>query len=560
MGWWLAVVLGFGVSARAAVEEPAAARQIPAEAVFAVFAAQPDQIIQGADALLARFKFLNPELDLAAQGEKIREQLGENLLTRAGLEAFGVDVDSALAVYATGVQSEQQAITVIPLKDAKLFREKLLGLMEKFSGGAPLPKARRAGGAEIMDAGDNLVALGGNYCLVVERGDRAPAAAEAPIRAFFGKGRKLAGEAYFKEARAALPDGSRLWTVWNMKRLATELDASLKQMSGNIGRMKGITPAQRKEMVAEIERMRREQAQVLSAVKFVSSMAFTLALDAKRVELTGYFGAAPAGVPAMKALFPSVPAPAFDAALQKNSVMGGWFSFDLAGFVRLMGNLPAENGRTVKQQLDDANRSLKGALKMDLYQDILGSFQGPWAFYLLPAGAAAPAKDEEPGRVALKMLRLVGAVRVKNGARFALLLPVLAQGAAGGQPAPTPGTIGKANVLTFPVEGTQLTLGMMDDLLFVALGEGVAETFVNALPEPHFGAGGAEVAAMRLDIANLGESVTGLLNGPLGEQAGEFKATWPLVQAVLGQMTAMQSSARMLANGLQVSTSLDLRP
>lgn len=555
---WLAVgILGLCLPARAAVEEPAAARQIPAEAVFAVFAAQPDQIIQGADALLSRFKFINPELDLAAQGEKIREQVGENLLTRAGLEAFGVDADGVLAVYATGVQNDQQAITVIPLKDPKLFREKLLGLMEKFAG-APLPKPRRVGASEVIEAGENLIALGGAFCLVVEKGDRKGAAAEAPIKAFFNKGRKLAGEAHFKDARSALPDGSRLWTVWNIKRLATELDTSLKQMSANIARMKGITPAQRKEMQAEIDNMRREQTQILAAVKFIGGMAFALAVDANRVELSGYFSAAPAGLPVMKAIFPSVPVPTFDEALQKNVVLGGWFSFDLASFVRQMGNVPAEGGRTLQQQLDEANRSIKSAIKLDLFKDILGAFQGPWAFYLLPPAAAAPEKGEDAGQVAAKMLRLVGAVRVSNGARFALLLPLLAQG-AGGADAPTPGTIGKASVLTFPGGGTTFTLGIMDDLLFIAMGQGVAEMFVNALGEPHFGATGADISVARLDIANLGEAATSLLNGPLGEQASEFKAAWPLVQAVLGQMTAVRSSAKMLQNGMQFSAALDLR-
>ncbi|NMB76412.1 MAG: hypothetical protein GYA21_14945 [Myxococcales bacterium] len=556
--WLLVAGLGLCLPARAAVEEPAVSRQIPAEAVFVVFAAQPDQLVQGADALLSRFKFLNPELDLAAQGEKIREQVGENLLTRAGLEAFGVDADGVLAVYATGVQNDQQAITVIPLKDPKLFREKLSGLMEKFSGGAPLPKPRRVGTSEVIDAGENLIAFGGPFCLVVEKGDRKGAAADAPIKAFFGRGRKLAGEAHFKDARSALPDGSRLWTVWNMKRLATELDASLKQMSANIARMKGITPAQRKEMQSEIDNMRREQAQILAAVKFIGGMAFALAVDANRVDLSGYLSAAPAGLPVMKAIFPSVPAPTFGETLQKSAVLGGWFSFDLSSFVRQMGNVPAEGGRTLQQQLDEANRNLKSTLKLDLFKDILGTFQGPWAFYLLPPAAVTPEKGEEAGQVAARMLRLVAAVRVSNGARFALLLPLLAQG-AGGAAAPTPGTIGKASVLTFPAGGTTLTLGVMDDLLFVAVGQGVAETFVNGLGEPHFGTAGADIAGARLDIASLGEAATSLLNGPLGEQAGEFKAAWPLVQAVLGQMTAVSSSAKMLPNGVQFSAALDLR-
>jgi hypothetical protein len=558
---WLTVLVG---SSSPAAQPPDVAGQIPADAVYVVFFSNPGEALANLDSLLGRFKALSPELDLAKQGQQIKQEIGENLLTKEGLEAMGVDPAGTSAIY--GPDMVKGPVVAIALKDAARFKQKLTDLIQKKDPKFGIQPRKKAG-VEIYDIEGGYIGFGGPWCLLLPPESVRQNSKDKQLLAFFKSGRKLATTAAFKRSVAEMPAEAHAWIYLDIGQL---LGGWMQARQGAMGEvkkyMKSLPAEKRKKMMADLKtEMARERDAFLQwkkALGFTESYAASLSLMPSAVRWKDALMVKPAGARVLKKFFPAqTGAPAFHQDLVEPAVMGGWFSIDLLALLDHFASVPVTYQTTLKQAMQQEGRGFKQETKLDLFQDILASWKGPAACYLLtPADRKADPNISADNQIA-SLVRFACVARTPQPKKTRSVIERFNQFVSTREKGLETKDIGGTSVAIFrPEPGVTLSWGLKDDVAFIAFGEGTADALAKVLPEKSWAGGSptGEVGSAQMDFAVLTESISSAVARGAGNT--QFRmAVWPMVQQVLSKMGKMTFSARLLPAGLVTTGSLDFR-
>ncbi len=552
----------FAFSAPAA-PPPDVARQIPADAVYVVFISSPGEALANLDSILGRFKSLSPELDLAKQGEQIQREIGENPLTRQGLEAMGIDPAGTSAIY--GPDLVKGPMVAVGLKDAALFKQKLTELIKKkdprFN-----PQPQTKAGVEIYEIEGGYIGFSGSWCVLLPPESVRKNSKDRQLLAFFKKGRKLAATKAFKRSVAEMPAEAHAWVYFDIVRV---LGGWLKARQGNMAEVKkaiASMPAKRrkkimKELKASLARERKDFRQWKRALGFIESYAASLSFLPSAVRFKDALMVKPAGARVLKKFFPAqAGAPAFHQDLVEPAVMGGWLSMDLPALLDHFAPVPFGYQTNLKQALQQEGRWFKQETKLDLVKDVLGIWKGPAACYLLAPPDSKPDPKLGMDKQIASQVRFACVAKTSNPKKTASVIKRFNQFPRPRQQLETRDISGASVSIFNPEPGVTLSWGLKGDAAFIAFGEGTADALARVLPAEAWkgGAPTGEVGSASLDFAVLTESISSAVARGIGDT--QFRmAAWPMAQQVLSKLGKLSISARLLPSGLVTTGSLDLR-
>jgi hypothetical protein len=557
---FLVVLCGSSVPAAPA---PDVAGKIPADAVYAVFISNPGQALANLDSILGRFKAFSPELDLARQGQQIKAEIGENLLTREGLEAMGIDPAGTSAIY--GPDMTRGPVVAIALKDAGLFKQKLTTLIKTKDPQFNLQPRKKAG-VEIYDIEGGYIGFGGSWCLLLPPESIRKNSKDRQLLAFFKKGRKLAATPAFKRSVAEMPAEAHAWVYLDVGRL---LGGWMKARQGAMAEVRKhikSLPAERrkkimKDLKAELARERNAFRKWKQALGFVQSYAASLSFLPSAVRWKDALMVKPAGARVLKKFFPAQSgAPVFHQGLVEPAVMGGWLSMDLLALLDHFASIPVYYQTTLKQAMQQEGRGFKHDTKLDLFKDVLAIWKGPAACYLLtPADRKPDPKMSVDNQIA-SLVRFACVAKTPNPKKTGSIIKRFNQFVTSRKQLETRDISGVSVNIFKPEPGVILSWGLKGDAAFIAFGEGTAESLAKVLPDQAWvgDAAAGEVGSASLDFAVLTESISSAVAKGAGDT--QFRmAVWPMVQQVLSRMGKLTFSARLLPAGLVTTGSLDLR-
>jgi hypothetical protein len=557
----LTVLVG---SASPAAQPPDVAGQIPANVAYVLFLSNPGEALANLDSVLGRFKSLSPDLDLAKQGQQIKKEIGENLLTRQGIEAMGIDPAGTSAIY--GPDLAKGPVVAIALKDAALFKQKLTDLIQKKDPDFKI-KPKNKAGVEIYEFGGGYMGFRGSWCLILPPESIRKNKKDQQLLAFFKKGRKLAAIPAFKRSVAEMPAEAHAWIYLDPKLL---IGGWMKARQGAMAEakkyMKSLPPNQRKQRMKELKTELAHERDAFrkwkKALGFVESYAASLSFLPSAVRWKDALMVKPTGARLLKKFFPAqADAPTFHQGLLEPSVMGGWLSMDLLALLDHFASVPVHYNTTLKQAMQQEGRGFKADTKLDLFKDVLASWKGPAACYLLTPGDAKPDPKMSVDNQMISLLRFACVAKTPKPKKTRSVIKRFNQFVSRQKEGLETKDIGGAAVTIFrPETGVTLSWGLKDDSAFIAFGEGTADALAKVLPAKAW-AGGApsgEVGSASMDFAVLTESISSAVAKGVGNT--QFRmAVWPMVQQVLSKIGKLTFSARLLPAGLVTTGSLDLR-
>ena len=265
-------------SAAHAAPAPEVAKKIPADAVYAVFFSNPGEALQNLDSVLSRFKSLSPEMDLSRAGQQIEREFGVNLLTRAGLEAVGIDPAGTSAIY--GPDMVKGPVVAIALKDANLLKQKFIALVQQKDPNFK-PQPRMKAGVEIYEIEGGYIGFSGSWCLLLPPESIRKNSKDKALLAFFKRGRKLAANPAFKRSVKEMPDEAHAWVYFDVKSLLGGWMKFRKQAMNEVKKyVKSLPPDRRKKIMADLKKELAHEKRAFSkwkkALGFMESYAASL--------------------------------------------------------------------------------------------------------------------------------------------------------------------------------------------------------------------------------------------------------------------------------------------
>lgn len=552
----------------AAAAPPAVAKHIPRDAAYVVFVSNPGEALTNLDAVLGRFKSINPEMDLQKQGEQLEQMLGVNPLTPAGIEAAGLDPAGTSALYAT--DPSRGFLAVLALEDAGAFEKLLVGLIAKTAQDAKVKPKRKAGVA-IYEVDRGYIGVKAPWCVVLPPEGVREGQKDKQLLAFFKKGRKLAANPAFKQAAAAMPAGVHAWFFADVPRLASSwIDAQESELVAmHKYRLQHAPKADkkriRKQMRSDRRRLKTDRARLRKALAFANAAALGWTVLADRIDTNVFVSTTRAGRRLVKKMFPALAeAPAFHQGLSEISILGGWMSLDLMGVLDQFGSLPAQGDLSIRQAMQQDAKGFKQQTGVDLLGDVLDAFAGPAGFYWMPPGEQQTDAQASSEEQVLRMLKLAMVAQVAKPRRFAAVLAKLDKLAVSQGQSPAKHEAGGTTLSSLqPAPGLLVTWGLKGDTLLLTLGEGTADALVTILPDkawPRRAAKGA-LGAGEMDFAKLTEAVSSAVaQGVGGESAKQFRMMgWPIAQQVLAKFDEVTSTARLTDQGIEATASLRFR-
>jgi len=279
VGLCLFLMLVFAGSSTTAAPVPEAAKRIPADAVYAVFFSNPGEALANLDSVLVRFKSLSPEMDLARAGQQIEREIGVNLLTRAGLEAVGIDPAGTSAIY--GPDMVKGPVVAIALKDANLTKQKFIALVQqKEPNFKPQPKMKA--GVEIYEIDGGYIGFSGSWCLLLPPESIRKNSKDKALMAFFKGGRKLAAAPAFKRSLKEMPAEAHAWVYFDMKGLMAGWMQARQGAMKEVGKyVKSLPPDRRKKVMADLKKELAHEKKAFSkwkqALGFVENVSWGIA-------------------------------------------------------------------------------------------------------------------------------------------------------------------------------------------------------------------------------------------------------------------------------------------
>jgi len=563
VGWFLfLMVVCTGFAARGA-PVPEVAKHIPANSVYVVFFSNPGEALKNLDSVLGRFKSLSPELDLARAGQQIEQEIGVNLLTRAGLESVGIDPAGNSAIY--GPDIFNGPVVAMALKDANLLKQKFIALIQQKNPNYK-PKPRMKSGVEIYEIEGGYIGFSGSWCLLLPPESIRKNTKDKALLAFFKPGRKLAATRAFKRSVAEMPDEAHAWVYFDIKRMMGGWMKFRKTAMKEVRKYaKSLPPDRRKKILADLKKdLAHEKKAFLKwkqALGFVESYAASLSFLPSAVRWKDALMVKPAGARVLKKFFPAqASAPAFHDGLAEPAVMGGWFSVDLTALLDHFASIPVYYKTTLKQAMQQEGRGFKQDTKLDLFKDVLAIWKGPAACYLLTPPDVKPDPKMSVDNQIASLVRFACVAKTPKPKKTASVIKRFNQFVTSRMKLDTRDISGASVSIFKPEPGVTLSWGLKNDAAFIAFGEGTAESLAKVLPENAWAGDTAtgEVGSANLDFAVLTESISSAVAKGLGD--AQFRmGIWPMAKQVLSKMGKLTFSARLLPAGLVTTGSLDLR-
>jgi hypothetical protein len=234
---------------------------------------------------------------------------------------------------------------------------------------------------------------------------------------------------------------------------------------------------------------------------------------------------------------------------------------DLLALLDHFASVPVYYKTTLKQAMQQEGRGFKADTKLDLFKDVLASWKGPAACYLLTPADVTPDPKMSVDNQMVSLLRFACVAKTPKPKKTRLVIDQFNKFVSRREKGLETKDIGGAAVTIFrPEPGVTLSWGLKNDSAFIAFGEGTADALAKVLPEKAW-AGGApkgEVGSASMDFAVLTESISSAVAKGVGNT--QFRmAVWPMVQQVLSKMGKLTFSARLLPAGLVTTGNLDLR-
>lgn len=556
----LCLILGTMATAGAG-QLPEVSKLIPADAVLAAFVERPGQQIAKAGALLDRFKSLHPDLDMARLGAKIKAEVGENLLTPEGLRAFGVDPEGSLALFLMGFSGDP--ILVLTLADEKVFVDKLTALYSK-GGEKAAPKASRRAGAKVFAFGPDEFAIKGKWCLIVPPPAQRASKGD-PVKAFFGQGRKLSSQKSFTMTLSGLPAGQPARFYLSLAAVAREFSATQERRSEAWQkRLNKADPQSRPWLKTELAGMKKVNQRFLGFLANYEGLAAGMQVGEDGVNDALFVSARPKGLAALAKVFPGTSAqPGFHAGLLESSVMGGWASFSLPGFLEFIGDLPASSSRLMSEEMASGAEGFKELFKMDLLQDVLGNLKNPIAAYFLVPDLSGLAADDPADMQFLQLVRFLAVSRVADPSKAEQFLQRLDERAKQDEQKIEIVQVDGVQVrIMRPQPKLEVAWGLRGDALLLGIGKNVVPSSIRLVAPGSWSSGPSvnDQGSARLDFAAVGEVMSSAVSKSIGGRQGmQFRMTWPLIQQVLAKFTTLSSSGILTRGGVLVQGRLGIR-
>ncbi|MBN2497438.1 MAG: hypothetical protein JXR96_22795 [Deltaproteobacteria bacterium] len=553
---WPCVFFLLALSAPSMAGVPAVARKVPGDSAYAVIMTKPADVVAKICAFLDRFKQLNADLDMAVQGEKIKAELGENILTPEGMRNFGIDPDGSIAIY--GPEFQGEPVVAVGLTDAKVFKEKIFAAMEK--SGKPKPgKPKRISGAEVYEpGGGSAIVLKGKWCLVVPK-TQMQAKKGNPIQAFFGQGRKLATQAWFKQAMQAVDANAHGMVLLDMGRVVktfqTDMRTQRKFFEEQAKKAKDATwHKKHAKMLAAQERVGTD------LLKKVQSLAIDWKLTDKRIESNFTLVSSKSGLRTMAMIFPAKPKlPAFHAEMAKTAVMSGWAALQVNALLDLFAPVPIGPESTVKNELDRGGAQFKQMFGLDLFKDLLGNAESA-AFYLLSPDMEVLKPEMSKEEQVLRLIKLAVVVKLAKPAKAKEFLDKVETIMTAQKSQIAKEQIAGTEVRSLqPTPGAVVSWALKGDALLFGIGEG---TVANLLKISQAGmwsraSKASERAGGTLDFAALTEAMASAVAKNVGGDEGtEFRMAWPMVKQVLSQFAQVELAGTLDKGRLSVRSAI----
>lgn len=567
--WVAASFLSLFLASHAtAAQVPRVAQHIPDDAVYALMVSNPGEALGNLDSILQKFKSISPEMDLKRLGEELKEDLGENVLTVEGLKALGLDPAGTYAFYGSGL--ERGPVIVLALEAPEVFKTRLIAMIKKNNPNYEA-KPKTKAGIEIYEVDRGYIGIKNSWCVVLPPESVFSGQKDKQLLEFFKAGKKLARHPAFSRTVKNMPDDLHALLYLDLKRIVSLVmkqgEKSLQQLIKIYQGRKDRKDRQDviMNLKAELAQMRKLGKKVNKELAFIDRAALGWTIRARSIDSAGFLGATPAGLKTLNDIFPAQKdTPAFHSGLMESSVFGAWMSLDLLKLLDKFGWIPLYGDMTIEKSLQQDAKLFKQDTKIDFFKDLLGGLAGSGAFYLLQPGEAASAANLNSEQQVLQMIRTAFVVQLKDPKKAAALLERFNQVVTARERSLKTEDISGASITTIsPEPGLAFSWGLKGDTAFITFGENTAQALVKILPGKAW-AGKSKTGSVGsglLDFAVLSEGIaSAMARGVGGPDAAQFRMmVWPIVQQVLGKLSKIHFSARMVAGGLSTSGSLEFR-
>lgn len=545
-----------------AYQAPSAAKQVPADAAWVLLLDQlGDSAIRGT-ALASKFKDLHPDLDPAKWRAKIKAELGVDLLTPAGMSAMGFDPEGTIAIWSPDFDSDPHL--ALPLSDVDLFVKKMSEIYQRKSGKpakAPTVKA----GVKTLELGPDRFAIKGKWALLLQ--PRQPGSKQGdPIKAFFGRGKKLASQKAFQSACKQLP--ARLHAMVYLSMVALQR-SWVREISRDLAdhekRLKGISSASSKKwMQAQIAGIRRVKKQFTTWLGQFVAVAFGIELSDNAVDWTMVASTTGKGKRALAGVLPAgATAPAFHAGLLQASLMGGWASLRVSAFLDWISDLPEAPWLLVGDGLTEADKGFREEFGLGLLTDVLGNLREPLSAYLLTPDLGGLKPDDPMDAQIMQLIRFLTIARVADRAKAEQFLSKLTEKLkAEGRPLEHKQLHGAQLTIFKPEPGVELSWGLKGDVFLFGVGHDAVTPAARLVDAGSFRLARASTdrGLGQLDFAAVGETLSSAVAKGIGGQQGtQFRMTWPLLQQVLARFDKLTFTSDLSASGLRIKAVLGIR-
>ncbi len=557
----VALLVGSALAA-AAAETPAVFKRIPADTAYAILFDRPAESIQKGGAILEKFKSLHPDMDMAKLGAEVQAEMGENLLTADGMRAFGIDPAGTLAIYGSDFVGDPNLALL--LLDSKRFIERVTAVYRKGGRQPPGAPAKRAG-VTIYKFGPFDFALKDKWCLLVPTKGQRTGRGD-PVKAFFGRGKKLARNKAFIRTLRGLPEGQHGLGYLSVAGVAKFFDAEMaRQIESAADRVEKATPKSRKWLKTNLEGMRSVKKRIAGMLGQFEGIAGGCRFTKGAVVGSVFIGALPSGRRVLAQVLPAGSGqPAFHAGLLEASILGGWAAFKTQPFLEWAADLPVSPYRSIRQEMDQAAEEFGKVFQMDLFGDVLGNLRDPVAAYFLVPDLKEFASDAPPDTQFLQLIRFLLVLRVSEPAKAEQFLGKLDNSIqANGQQVQMIQADGASLRVMRPEPGVEISWGLKGDVLLFGFGPNVTAPAARLVDSGSFKAGsvGSDRGQARLDFAALGETMSSAVSKGIGGRSGtEFRMMiWPVVQQVLGRLGELVISGELGGSGLLIRSELGIR-
>ncbi len=545
-----------------AYQAPPAAKQVPADAAWVLLLDRPGDAATRGTALAAKFKDLHPDLDPAKWSAKIKAELGVDLLTPEGMRAMGFDPEGTITIWSSDFEADPYL--AIPLSDADLFIQKMGEIYQRKSGKpakAPTVKA----GVKTLELGPDRFAIKGKWALLLE--PRQPGSKHGdPVKAFFGRGRKLAAQNAFRAACKQLPEQLHAMAYLSMPAVQRSWSKAIsRDLADHEKRLKGITSASSKKwMQGQVDGIRKVKKRFSAWLGQFVAVALGVAVKDGAVEWTTVASTSGKGKRVLAGVLPAgATAPAFHAGLLQASLMGGWASLRVSAFLDWIGDVPEAPWLLVGDGLAEADKGFREEFGMGLMADVLGNLREPLSLYLLTPDLGGLKPDDPMDAQIMQLIRFLSVARVADRAKAEQFLNKLNEKAkAEGRPLEQKQVHGAQVTVFKPEPGVELSWGLKGDVFLFGVGHDAVTPAARLVDAGSFRLARASTdrGLGQLDFAAVGETMSSAVAKGIGGQQGtRFRMTWPIVQQVLARFDKLTITSDLSATGLRLQAVLGVR-